>query len=107
MHEGQGQDRTRGFLPRKISISEGDRPAGTDRHMESGKIFCRGRRQISVPIGGGTHVQQLVDAAEKGAFRIGFRQSSKCCLCSGCGDWIAAMACQGETPEGRVTQFEI
>jgi hypothetical protein len=60
-----------------------------------------------VPIGGGTHVQQLVDAAKKGGFWIGFRQSGKRCLCSGCGNRIAAMACQGETSKGCVTQFGI
>jgi hypothetical protein len=93
--------------PRKVGVSEGHRLAGTDRPVERGKICCRGRRQISVPIGGRADVEQLVDAAEKGGFRIGFRQSGKRCLCSFCGHRITAMACQGETPEGCVTQFGI
>ncbi len=107
MHEGQRQNCARGFLQRKVGVIEGYRLAGTDRPVEDGKIRCRRLRQIPVPIDGGTHVQQLVDSTEKGGFRIGFRQSGKRCFCSFCGHRITAMACQGETPEGRVTQFEV
>ncbi len=60
-----------------------------------------------MPIGGGTHVQELVYAAKKGGFRIGFRQSSKRRLCSFCGHRITAMACQGKSSEGCITQFGI
>ena len=74
--------------------------------MQGGKIHRRSFGQIPVLIGGGPHVEQLVDAPEKPGFRIGFCQPRQCCI-GRCGHRIATMACQGETSEGRVTQFGI
>ena len=75
--------------------------------MKSSKVGRGGLGQVPVPIRGRAHIQQLINAAEQGGFRIGFRQSGKRCLGCSCGNRITTMACQGEPPEGRVTKFRI
>ena len=100
MHQGQWQYGARGLLARKVDVAEGHRLAGADRPVEDSKIGSGSLRQIPVPIGSGTHVQQLINAAEKGGFGVGFREAGQRRF-GGCrGYRIAAVACKGKPAKG-------
>jgi hypothetical protein len=105
MHQGNRQQYPRRYLPRKIGVAEAHRLTCADCPMKGGQIHRWSRGQIRAPEGLGAHVEQLVDAAEKGSLWIGYCPPRQCGF--GCGHWITTMACQGKTPWAWVTQFRL